>query len=678
MPAWPRPNLSQADLTDTTFRQTFGRLETLVASPDGRWLAGGGERGDLRLYPLNESQPIVQLHGHTNTVAAICFSPDATLLISAGHDQTINLWQVETGQIIRTIDVPAPVLSVEFSPDGALLAAGEANGDIRIWHAGRGDLLARIHGHAEAVTQIAFHPHGTLLASCGTDGYLRLWRINSLLQQGDNRSKAKIVDENGPASQHESAHTPVQTIRSADELPFKVLGFNADGRYLAAGTAGGIIMMGETNSEKPWRILGSHTDALLSLAFHPQRMILATSADDAAIRLWDAATFECTDILEDHGQAVWSVAFTPDGTTLASTGADGTIRRWQFTPTGQMMPLRTFFGAVQGIETLAWSRNGRRIATGDLNGMIRLWAVDESIPHCVQVLHDHAAVRSLGFSPDSHWLATTGQDRQNAIRMWDVESGRQAATLLGHTAASESIAYAPNGGLLASGDRTGIIHLWDISQLDHIGLIRFLHGHRSNINALTFNPVDAALLASYGNDQTVRLWNTESGDEVARLPGYGASRAIQFDPTGRYLTFEDQHSSIALWDLAEPSQPTRVVRFEGHIDSPSSLAFHPNGSRLISGSFDRTVRLWDTNTGQMLKIIGRHDGYVTSVAFSPDGQFVASAGKDDVAHIWCVESGERLHTLHTPGPYDGMDITGVTGISEAQRASLKALGAVET
>ncbi len=79
----------------------------------------------------------------------------------------------------------------------------------------------------------------------------------------------------------------------------------------------------------------------------------------------------------------------------------------------------------------------------------------------------------------------------------------------------------------------------------------------------------------------------------------------------------------------------------------------------------------------MIKTIGRHDGYVTSVAFSPDGQFVASAGKDDVAHIWSVESGERLHTLRTPGPYDGMDITGVTGISEAQRESLKALGAVE-
>ncbi len=93
-----KANLSQADLTGTTFRQTFGRLETLVASPDGRWLAGGGERGDLRLYPLDESLPVVHLSGHTNTVRTLCFSPDATLLVSAGYDHTIKMWQLETGQ----------------------------------------------------------------------------------------------------------------------------------------------------------------------------------------------------------------------------------------------------------------------------------------------------------------------------------------------------------------------------------------------------------------------------------------------------------------------------------------------------------------------------------------------------------------------------------------------------
>ena len=208
-------------------------------------------------------------------------------------------------------------------------------------------------------------------------------------------------------------------------------------------------------------------------------------------------------------------------------------------------------------------------------------------------------------------------------------------------------------------------------------LIRFLRGHPANINALTFNPVNPGLLASCGRDMTVRLWDTESGDELASLQAYGANGAVQFDPTGRYLVTEGEQCSIALWDLSNPSRPSRVSTFESQANSPLSFAFHPDGSRLVSGNLDRTVRLWDVRSGRMLKAIGRHDGYVTSVAFNPDGQLVASAGMDDVVRIWKIDDGECLYTLRAPGPYDGMDITGVIGIDDAQRASLKALGAVE-
>ena len=171
--------------------------------------------------------------------------------------------------------------------------------------------------------------------------------------------------------------------------------------------------------------------------------------------------------------------------------------------------------------------------------------------------------------------------------------------------------------------------------------------------------------------------DTASGQEVATVPGDNFIGVVRFDPTGRYLAIADQHNSSALWDLVNPDQPTRVLVFEGHVDALLSVAFHPDGSQLVSGGLDRMVCLWDTTSGRMIKTLGQHDGYVTSVTFSPDGQFVASTGKDDVAHIWSVKKGEHLHTLQTPGPYEGMNITGVTGISDAQRLSLKALGAVE-
>ena len=670
-------DLSQADLTNTTFRHTFGRLEILVASPDGRWLAGGGEGGDLRLYPLDETQPVVYLRGHKNTVGALCYSPDGTVLVSAGYDHMINMWDVETGEIQRTITAPSSVLSLSYSPDGTMVSSGESNGDIRIWHAESGELLAHIHGHTSPVTKTVFHPKGKYLASCGKYDTVRVWQIDSLLNDSRSRSNANLAHKRKPMAYPVSDILPVQELRSPDDQPLLVLGFSYDGRYLAAGTDGGTVMIGEILSEKPWRIAGSHKDVLLSLAFHPHRMILATSGDDATIRLWDATTGECTGILEGHDQAIWSVAFSPDGSTLASTSADGTIRRWQFTPSGELIPLRTLFGTIKGIETMVWSRDGRHIATGDLKGAIRLWEVDTPVPHCVHVIDGHAAVQSLGFTPDSRYLVSAGIDRHNAVCIWDVESGHLRETLHGHSTNAGIVAYAPNGHLLANALRSGTIELWNVDLREHSSLVRFLRGHESTLNALTFNPANVGLLASCGRDMMVRLWDTESGSELATLPSYGGNGAVQFDATGRFLAVEGQHHSVALWDVGDPNMPTRVLAFEGHADSPLSLTFHPDGSQMVSGSLDRTVRLWDTKTGQMMKTIGRHDGYVTSVAFSPDGQFVASAGKDGVAHIWCAESGERVHTLLTPGPYDGMNITGVTGINEAQRTSLKELGAVE-
>lgn len=670
-------NLSQADMTNTAFRETFGRLEALVASPDGRWLAGGGEGGDLRLYPLDERLSTIRLRGHTNSVVTICFSPDSKVLASAGNDHMLKMWNVDTGGIWRTFTLPSSILSLAYNLDGTILASGEANGDVRFWHAESGELLAKIHGHTEPVMQIAFYPDSTLLASCGFDGYVRIWRTDSLLNEARNRSKVECAGVNELSAIHGPVPVPIRTMRADDQLPFRVLGISHDGRYLAAGTVGGKIMMCETECEKSWRALGSHDDAVLSLVFHPRQPILATCGDDAAIRLWNANSGECIEILEEHDQPVWSAVFSPDGSTLASASADGTIRRWQFAENRQMIPLQTLFGTIVGIETLAWSPDGCWIATGDRKGTLRVWAVDKPVPHCVHIIHGHTAIHSLRFSPDSCFLATAGIDPQNGLRIWDVKTGRQCAAIFGKSMQSGKVAYAPNGNILTIGGRSGNIELWDVSQLEDIRLVRSLHGHPSNINALIFNPMTARLLASCGRDMTVRLWDADSGDELAGLPSYGNNIAVQFDPTGRYLVIEDQHNTIALWDLVDLSQPAHVLTFEGHVDSPLSMAFHPDGSRLVSGGLDRTVRLWDTETGRMIKTIGHHDGYVTSVAFSPDGEFVASAGKDDVVRIWHVESGERLHTLLAPGPYEGMNIAGVTGISATQRESLKALGAVE-
>ncbi len=161
------------------------------------------------------------------------------------------------------------------------------------------------------------------------------------------------------------------------------------------------------------------------------------------------------------------------------------------------------------------------------------------------------------------------------------------------------------------------------------------------------------------------------------MTGHRANRCAALDSDANLLACTGPAYSIALWRLATPGEEVLLHTLKGHTNQITSVAFSPDGSRLVSCSFDRSVRLWDVETGRQLGLIGTHPQFALEVAFSPDGARVASIGKEGLLCIWNIHTGEQEHELKASPPYDGMNITGVTGISEAQRASLKALGAVE-
>ncbi|CAI7597639.1 unnamed protein product [Penicillium pancosmium] len=268
----------------------------------------------------------------------------------------------------------------------------------------------------------------------------------------------------------------------------------------------------------------------------------------------------------------------------------------------------------------------------------RLPQVEENWSAELQALEGHSGrVRSVAFSPDGQLLASGSHDE--TIRLWDTATGAVQQTLEGHSDWIRSVAFSPDGRLLASGSYDRTIRLWDTTT----GIVQqTFEGHSGPVNSVAFSP-DCRLLASSSDDETVRFWYTTVGDVKQILKGHsGPVSSVAFSPDGRLLASGSSDEIIRLWDIATGAV---YQSLEGHSDRVNSVTFSPDGQLLASGSDDKTIRLWDIATGGIKQTVESHTDLVNSVAFSPDGRLLASGSHDQTIQLWDTTTGTVQQTL---------------------------------
>jgi WD40 repeat protein/serine/threonine protein kinase len=550
--------------------------------------------------------------------------------------------------IVRYLPNPsAAVRTIAISPDGGRLVSGSADNNLIIWDVETGQPIGSpLIGHTGSINNVAFSPDGKLIASASADTTIRLWNADTGESVGD------------PLTGHTDAVWSVA--------------FSPDGQTLASASADlSIIIWDVTTREPIGEPLTGHEDIVYTVAFSPDGKILASGSGDYTIRLWDAATWKPIGDALEAANWVLSLAFNPNTGLLASTGYDNDVTFWDAT-TGEQLNVVTT-GHQGFVRQVTFSADGQFFATASQDHTLRLWdaTTGEQIGEPFAAHTDD--VWSATFIPTSDHLLSSGEDGK--IIEWNVEAAFPIQhRLIGHENAVIAVAYSPDGAQLASagGNISGlggdnVIRLWDTTTGE---LQTTLTGHEQYVSSLVFSPIGNRL-ASASNDQTIRLWNLETGETVQILDIHERSflTYLAFSPNGKLLASGGDNGTINLWD-AETGNPAADPLL-GHTAAILSLTFSPDGKLLASGSNDRTAILWDIAAHKMLfdPLTGHRDS-TTSVVFSPDGTRLAGGSDDDSIIMWDVKTGQTIGQ-----PFVGTDF--ITGIDFSPNGQLLASGSAD-
>ncbi len=557
------------------------------------------------------------------------FSPDGSLAALTMSDGEITIWDARTGDRLRQFRA-GRFPSVIFSPDGKTLAVlDHGTGDnqaLRLRDATSGTELHELRGHQDQIHQVVFSQDGKTLISTGDDKTIRFWDVAT------GKESRKLDCPEPILKLAVSPDGRALALVYGKKSEFK----NPQGSNTFWMPEPDVLLWNVVAGKETWRLKGRAGNHVSSLVFAPDSETLWTS-DFQTVRSWNVRTGE--QIGKPLEAAFVSVmAFTADGKTLATGGSDQVIRLWDVKEGRQKLLTSGHQGPIHAV---AVAPDGRIFATAGADATIRLWDRTTGRERG-QLVGQGKFISALAFTPDGRGLLSTGfPPVDDTVRLWDIATGKEIRRFAGISSLS-----TPDGKILVTAVKDGIVHFWEPATGKEI---RQWPTSVEDPRLLHIAP-DGRTLVTWGKDQVVRLWDATTGKELRRFDGpqfekNSANRiyAVAVSPNGKLMAFGGQVNYLVVYDIETGKA---VQRLDGLPGATSVLKFSPDSRFLASGDWDNgTVRMWELATARPFEKCSGHQGRNFALAFAPDCSVLLSGNEDTTALVWDLTGQTRGKAL---------------------------------
>jgi len=492
-------------------RFAFSPVGTLIAIGYGHSIYGDVIGGSVKLWDYTTHQ-VVKTFSEPGPRLAL--SPDGNMLATRSGNNSVKLWNVETGREMAKLDGAGEVSCLSFSSDGRTLAAGNLAGEVQLWKVTTGERLV-LKGHTGWVWGLAFSPDGRRLATGSTDQTVRLWNVST------GKEESKLLGHGSEVW---------------------AVAFAPDGQTLATGGKDEMVMLWSTAPKRAEFVL---TNVNFLPSFSPDNKLLATAKFGGPVTVWDVAGRQPVWVLNSEELA----QFLAEGVTLVTLSTNRILRFWDVA-TQTVRRTLVLPGITGSIQRLYFALRDHYLAATDDDGFVMLF--DATTGGLIRKFKGHVRDNhALTFSKNARLLATVEGDRRT-VKLWDAATQKLLAAVSVHKDSVEGLAFSPDGSLLASASYDGTV-----------GFLRVATGKaeasltsiKEGCSGVAFSP-DGRTLAVACEDGTVRLWNLSTRREVTVLKhGKFPVLYVVFSFDGQTLVSVCENGTMRSWEAPNPDSP---------------------------------------------------------------------------------------------------------------------------
>jgi WD40 repeat protein len=628
-----------------TFKGHTEAIYSVAFSPDGKLAATGSFDKSIKLFDVttgNEVRTYGGATGHQNLVLSVAFSKDGFSLASGGSDNFARIWDVPASVPVKDFVHAEGVTSLSLPTDGKMVAGGSRDGTVKLWNPADGKQLLNLVGHPGGVTGVAFAPNGQALVSVGGDRTLKFWNPADGKQLGSVVAHAKPITGVGVLPGNNGAFTVGEDgflkFWQLPTVPAKPLpGHNAPLTAMALSNDGGTVLSASADKAVKLTNVGNGqllkeltpSPSVVTCLLHGPNATSFGGTADGKLLVWNNNDGKRTASVHAHGGEVTGLALNPNGTQLLSCGSDGIARVWSL-PIGVARTIAT----PERVLSQALSADTKRLVTGGTDKVVRTWTTASGAAERQFAGHTDG-VTGIAVTADGNAIVSASADA--TIRVWNAGNGQQTGQVSAHEGGINDLALSAQNNFLASAGADGSVKIWQFPPIPPKSI-----AHPDAVTGMALS-TDGSRLVTNAGDKQLRVWTLNNFQMERSYSANGpAITAFAVGSDGNLVAIGAADKSLSVQNAGKEVKKLTLPAV------PSTIAIAPNGASFVVGLQDNSVKLFDQPEGKELKHLTEHQGAISSVAYSPKGDLFASGSADKTVRLWNAPDGTYQGKIDLP------------------------------